>query len=841
MNAPDQFAIAAVKCAFVSSHNSPIVRAEVLPWGEVSAMLGAVQIGEKGGRGWIPADIQPGARKLERVASISVLVLDVEAHATVDKATGTKTVDGPEPPYVDLMIAEIELSGWACILHTSHSHTEEHPRYRLTFALSRPMNNDEIKPLGLHVASLLGIDDSLDSRCLEGSRFFFLPRCPADRFELFRHAEVLGEPIDVPAMLAQIKREAEALKAASKPNSGNSGSVIVAFNDAYSIAPILAKHGYVQHRNRWAHPASTTGMAAVRRLPKSNPERIYSSHGCGDLLADDKAHDAFDCFRILDCHGDVKIAVREAARVMGMGHTSQQAPQADSQERLKQVPGKANDEAAGADSESVTWPDPQPLAAKVEPEDYPIDALPEIIRAAVEEVAAFVKAPLAMVVSSALGALSLACQAHVDVKRAERLTGPVGLFLLTLGDSGERKSTCDQFFVSAIRDYEAAQAELMKPEIERFEAEIDAWSAEREGLLSKIKERGKAEKPTDDLRASLTQLQHDKPEEPRVPRLLLGDETPENLAWGLAKRWPSAGVISSEAGQILGAHGMGKDSVMRNLALLNTLWDGGEHSVGRRTSESFVVRGARLTVALQIQEPTLRSFFDKSGALARGTGFLARFLVAWPESTQGNRPFSDPPEHWPRLARFHRRIAEILNQAALIDERGALTPQMLSLTPDAKTAWIEYHNAVEAQLRSGGELYDVRDVASKSADNAVRLAALLHVFEHGFGPVGLESFEGASLVAAWHLYESRRFFGELALPAELADAVRQDTWLIGHCRRERTHMVGKNYARQHGPLRDGARLDAAIKELADLDRLRVRKDGKRITILVNPALIGIAS
>ncbi len=33
---------------------------------------------------------------------------------------------------------------------------------------------------------------------------------------------------------------------------------------------------------------------------------------------------------------------------------------------------------------------------------------------------------------------------------------------------------------------------------------------------------------------------------------------------------------------------------------------------------------------------------DVSGALARGTGFLARFLVAWPESTQGHRPYSDP-------------------------------------------------------------------------------------------------------------------------------------------------------------------------------------------------------
>lgn len=359
----------------------------------------------------------------------------------------------------------------------------------------------------------------------------------------------------------------------------------------------------------------------------------------------------------------------------------------------------------GRDSENLAWPEPQPMAAKIDPQPYPLDALPETIRAAVEEVASFVKAPLPMVVSSALGALSLACQAHVDVKRADRLEGPVGLFLLTLGDSGERKTTCDGFFSAAIKDYEAKQAEAMKPELERHEADIDAWAAERSGILEAIKAAGKAGNSSSDLRASLEQLQHEKPEAPRAPRLLLGDETPENLSWGLAKRWPSAGVISSEAGQILGAHGMGKDSVMRNLGLLNVLWDGGEHSVGRRTSESFVVRGARLTLALQIQEMTLRSFFEKSGALARGTGFLARFLVAWPESTQGHRPFSEAPANWPHLAAFHRRIAEILNQPVPIDDDGALTPQMLTLTPAAKSAWVEYHDEVESELRSGGELY----------------------------------------------------------------------------------------------------------------------------------------
>lgn len=486
------------------------------------------------------------------------------------------------------------------------------------------------------------------------------------------------------------------------------------------------------------------------------------------------------------------------------------------------------------------WPEPQPLTIKVAAEPYPIDALPDTVRAAVEEVAGFVKAPLPLVASSALAALSLAIQAHADAKRAEKLHGPVGLFLLTIADSGERKSTCDAFFTQPIRDFEAAQAEAAKPILKDYQAAIEAWDAKRGGIKENIRQLAKGGKSTHSAESSLRDLEHDKPEAPRIPRLMYADATPEALAFGLAKQWPSGGVVSAEAGIVFGSHGMGKDSVMRNLGLLNQLWDGISLTIDRRSTESFTVRGARLTVALQVQEPTLREFFSRSGALARGTGFLARFLVAWPESTQGLRPFTEAPANWPYLAAFHRRIAAILDQPAPIDEDGTLTPPMLSMTTDAKTAWVAYHDAIESELASGGELYDVRDVASKSADNAARLAALFQMFEGAGGAIGADAFEGASRITAWHLSEARRFFGELALPAELADAARLDSWLIAHCRQGRMHFVKKNHVRQHGPLRDGARLEAAIRELAELDRLRLEKDGKRLTIHLNPVLVGLA-
>ena len=267
---------------------------------------------------------------------------------------------------------------------------------------------------------------------------------------------------------------------------------------------------------------------------------------------------------------------------------------------------------------------------------------------------------------------------------------------------------------------------------------------------------------------------------PVIPRLLYADTTPEALGYNLAKTWPSAGIISAEAGTVLGSHGMSKDSAMRNLAQLNQLWDGAPLSIDRRTSDSFTVLGARLTMALQIQEVTLRSFIKNTGNLARGTGFMSRFLIAWPESTQGTRLFEEPPETWPHLEVFTNRLISILEMEPNFDN-GVLEPQLVGLTTEAKPFWEIFHDRVEQKLRSGSDYFDIKDVASKAADNTARLAAIFHVFEHGISPICKNCLGKAVRIIMWHLNESRRFFGEIALPEEQIKMIKLDTWLITYC------------------------------------------------------------
>ena len=195
------------------------------------------------------------------------------------------------------------------------------------FAVSRPLDKGEVRPLGLHVASVLGIADAVDTGCLEPVRLLYLPRAPRERLGAFEHREIEGRPIDVDALLREATRARDVLQAAQHRKAPpRSGAFIEAFNAAHDVGEVLEALGYkTKGRNRWLFPGSTSRMPGVRLLPESDPPRIYSSHA-GDPLNDGHAHDAFDCYRVLLHGGDLTAAVREAAKLRGMDLRGQIRP-----------------------------------------------------------------------------------------------------------------------------------------------------------------------------------------------------------------------------------------------------------------------------------------------------------------------------------------------------------------------------------------------------------------------------------------------------------------------------------------------------------------------------------
>lgn len=494
---------------------------------------------------------------------------------------------------------------------------------------------------------------------------------------------------------------------------------------------------------------------------------------------------------------------------------------------------------ATVSSADAPWPELQSLIVQHEAKPYPFDALPNGIRAAVQEVRDFVQAPDALVACSALSVLSLAAQGLADVRRAERLSGPISLYFMAVGDSGERKSACDGFFTKVLHEWERQQAEAAKPDLAKHRAAFGTWTAKIDGVLAGIKGRARSGKPAAEL-DPLERLQSEKPEPPRVPRLIFSDATPEALAWGLAHGWPSGGVMSNEAGIVFGGHAMSSESAMRNMGLLNTLWDGGRYKVERKTSPSYTLQGARLTMGLAVQPDTVSAFFEGTKGLARGIGFAARFLFAWPTTTQGSRSFRDPPATWTGVSAYMRRIGALLDLSSPVNANGELEPPMLDFSPTAKALWVQAHDDIERKLGHGGDMADVADVASKAADNLARMAALFHLFENGpAGVISEQHVRAAAQIVAWHLYEAQRFLGAFALPKALGNAVKLDAWLVKHCLHIGADAVPTGDVLRLGPnaLRDKKILDEAIAYLAEASRARLVLDGRRKLLQLNPALL----
>ncbi|WP_136796930.1 DUF3987 domain-containing protein [Desulfosediminicola ganghwensis] len=534
-------------------------------------------------------------------------------------------------------------------------------------------------------------------------------------------------------------------------------------------------------------------------------------------------HSAFSVYTHLKHNGDYSAAAKEISLTMPKNH----------------VPGqiRVNPE---------DWPEPLPIIGEREAELYPIEVLPDIVKDAVKEVQSFVQAPLPLVAASALSTTSLAVQAHVDVKRAEGLTGPTSLNMLTIAESGERKSACDKLFTEPFKLFHQEQQKFYSEKLAEYSADKITWGAKHRSLVEKIESLANAGESTVDEEADLRELEKAKPAEPVVAQMVRGDETPENLIYSLAHDYPSAGIMSSEAAVVFGGHGMKSESQMNYMAMLNCLWSGEEYSVGRKTSGSFTVRDARLTVGLQTQEAPLRAFFSKSDNMARGLGFLARFLVSWPESTQGNRPFKQAPKGTPSLKSFQHRILEILKQSPAMHESGkGLAPTMLCLSEEAFQVWVEFHDYVEMQLGGTGMYSNMKDVASKAAENVARLAALFHVVSgNGFDKeIDAHQLKSAGKLMLWYLNEADRFIEKIALTGDQKSVVMLDEWLLKYYQEKGTTKIPVREIQQNGPksLRKKDKHEPVVKALIKLDRLQLIMDGRKKMVELNPKLFNTSS
>jgi len=275
---------------------------------------------------------------------------------------------------------------------------------------------------------------------------------------------------------------------------------------------------------------------------------------------------------------------------------------------------------------------------------------------------------------------------------------------------------------------------------------------------------------------------------------------------------------------------MSDSSIQKNLGAYNTLWDGEPVRVDRKTSESFTVRAARLTLSIQVQEEPLREFIGRSQGLARNSGFLVRCLITHPESKKGSRMYQKPLEHWPALFKHQELINGLLNHDRTPGEKP--TRCILRFDKEAQELWVKFHDAIEHELRPNGEYEAISDLASKLADNIARIAALFQIAMDApgdVGKVGVQATQGATAVAKWHLDEALQFLRSASMPEAMRDADSILAWMD----RNKLNFITKRDLQRNvtpGEIRHKDRFNAALNELEDQGDIRIEKKDNKLIV-----------
>jgi len=424
---------------------------------------------------------------------------------------------------------------------------------------------------------------------------------------------------------------------------------------------------------------------------------------------------------------------------------------------------------------------------------YPEAALGPLASAC-EAIASAGQVQPAMVGQCLLGAASLLTQGlfNVDTLNGKR---PLSLYLLTLGDSGDGKSTAQGAALAPVNDWQREAAK-------RYSDALQDFGNAKSG-------RKRSDDPS---------------EAPACPYRLVGDATVEGLRRDLDTGVCSQGVFTDEAAAILSGYGMSADHRSKTAGVFSKLWDSGHLSVSRAMGARVERYGRRVALHWLIQP--MAASESIGDPLLSALGFWPRFLLAWPEPQAPRRAQAFRPETLPAVNAYWRRC-NVLLHVPLPDDAGDCPT--LSLADDARTLLGSAFEKFEVLGRKGG-LQAVKPFALRASEQACRVAGVLSAF-NGDAAVSADTMRGALALVAYSLKAWLAIVDEGAADQRGANALRLYEWLTARPGWSESLAVIVN----KGPncLRSKDRRDAALSELVAAGLVSVF-DGKAQALVGDP-------
>lgn len=511
-----------------------------------------------------------------------------------------------------------------------------------------------------------------------------------------------------------------------------------------------------------------------------------------------------------------------------------------------------------AQQPETDYPEIMDIVGQASSKTYSRNDLPDIFRNAISEAESIVKAPYAMPACAALAAASIAVQGLVKVRTLKKLIMPVGLMMLIEAESGERKSSCEKLFMLFMERWVSEELGKLEGKLADYEAEFAAWKAQIKGCEQRIQKTVK-DSPADTeavsaIKAELKKLHNSEPKKPPVPKIRHSDITVEAFVKAL-KNFPVIGILTAEGAQFFGSVAFQNGNGSNFMAKCNSVYSDEAVDVSRSGDGSAMLNNTALTMSVSVQPQVFSEWLKKQGSTSWDSGFLPRALMASPETTQGTRLLGSIEEennamlNTPALDDFNQRAYELLSMLpAQMTEAGGLNRKVLDLSEDALAYWVEFYNHIEGSLAFGGYSEFIRPAAARAAENAARIAAIFHVFEHGLeGEVSREHMVSASNIVKWHLSETKRFRYRLDLPEHYVHAgnVSQRIARFAQARKDEGKVNWGVITERHiitrlspKAVEDRKTVRPVIMELIDSGHLlEWNHDADRPYVVINPRLL----
>jgi len=419
---------------------------------------------------------------------------------------------------------------------------------------------------------------------------------------------------------------------------------------------------------------------------------------------------------------------------------------------------------------------PLPLRRRLsDPAPYPLAALGEHLAPVAARLIEVVKAPDALCGQSILAAAALATQGLRDLDIDGRQF-PLSEYLITIGETGERKSALDKIANDAARTREEELKSKHEVELGFFQNDTDIYKKQRDNLLKP----GKSGKnlTREEMVRAMENL-GPAPEAPLEPLLITEDPTYEGLVKLYAIGQPSMGLFSDEGGRMIGGYGMTEEQQLKTIAGLSQFWDGRRISRVRSGDGSMLLYGKRLSLHLMIQ-PIIANHLLGNPILS-SQGFLSRCLFSWPDSTIGDRLYKDfDLSKDDIICEYKNRLLKIFRAPMQMrqNKRNEVNPSILKLEPNTKKDWIKFHDDIEVQLKDGKRYAPVKGLGAKIPEHALRLAGCLSVVNdlqvQSISPLAMDC--GIAL-ARYYVEEALRISHESSENPDLILAEKLLIWL----------------------------------------------------------------